>query len=209
MSNRINELKDCSSAYRAIVDRIFSTSLSGPHECRQYFFDLLLIVSRLYLASILLVDELSNVKGVKDRSTSPLPSTNVARFIESARHFRERLESLACWKYFRPMRGVPEAAGLVTVKDYQDSFTLHLPEIYEETFQIDQYVEKLLRLITDSAIAGVIVTVEHVCYHHVSFVLPALQWASREASWLEKAQLQAALTSSGQKLTAKPHRGTR
>jgi|SRR5579872_6078009 len=168
-------------AYRKAMDRVFSKPPSKPRDCRKYFFELLVSVSRLYLDYLLLVTELSKVHARKG-TTSNLIRTDVAREGLLRRRFKKRLKSLRCWTHFRPENSFSEVTALRTLTDYMDSFALHLPEIYEETLQAEQYAQRIL---TDSGDSGAYLTVslEHLGRNHISFVLQALQWVSDEISW--------------------------
>ena len=173
------------TAYRLAMDRIFSASPSEPCDCREYFFELLACVSRLYLDYLLLARELLTVgarrKAATDRQSKKVPlDKDHFRLLRS--RFRERLESLPCWAHFEPEIPFSELTGLRTFTDYINSFALHLPEIYEEAIRAEQYAKGLLR---DSEASGTVlaVSLEHLGRNHISFVLQALQWAADESTW--------------------------
>ena len=151
---------------------------------RVFFFKLLVCVSRLYLDYLLLVGELSKLHAQRG-STSNLIHADVAKEGLLRDHFTERLQSLPCWAHFHPKIPFSELTGLRTLADYMNSFTLHLPEIYEETLQAEQYAKRLL---ADSGDSGDYLTVslEHLGRNHISFVLQALQWAADENTWRDQ-----------------------
>jgi len=63
-----------------------------------------------------------------------------------------------------------------------NAFGLHLPEIYEEAVRAKGYAKRLLEESGDTG-AFLTVSLDHLCQNHVSFVIPALQWAADESTW--------------------------
>jgi hypothetical protein len=97
--------------------------------------------------------------------------------------FRERLESSPCWIHFKPQNPSSADTGLKTLQDYIEKFTLHLPEIYEETLRVEVCAKSFLNNHNDSALAQLVVGLQHLGRNHISFVLQALEWAADEDSW--------------------------
>jgi len=173
------------TAYRLAMDRIFSKSLSRPSDCREYFFDLLVCVTRIYLDYLLLGKELSKIPARRIPVTNLQPKaikldSNRAKSLQD--RFKERLRSQNCWQHFRPDIPFAELTGLHTASDFMKCFTVDLPEIYEETLRAKQYVKRLLEKSGESG-TSLAVSLEHLCRNHVSTVMQALQWASDESTW--------------------------
>jgi hypothetical protein len=173
-------------AYRSAMDRLFSLPLARPSDCRKYFLNLLICVTRLYLDVLVLSNELS--KGSVPRRTTALRrpepiSVDADRFMKLREHFRERLDSLQCWEYFQPEIPFSELTGLRTRSDYLNSFTLHLPEIYEETVRAEKYAQAVLGTRGTIRTSELMVSLQHLGHNHISFVLPSLQWAADEMTW--------------------------
>ncbi len=173
-------------AYRSAMDRLFSRPLARPSDCRKYFLDLLVCVARLYLDTLVLSDELSKSRVATKSNVPCRPDSvdvDVDRFMILRQRFRERLESLQCWEYFQPECPFSELTGLRTHTDYLNSFTLHLPEIYEETLRAEKYAQALLKTPRGIRTSALVVSLEHLGRNHISFVLPGLQWAADEMTW--------------------------
>jgi len=168
-------------AYRVVMERIFSEPLSGPDECREYFFELLISASTLYLDYLLVLRELSKVHA-RRRTASDFIKPDIQREASLRRRFTERIQSLPSWKGFQPEMAFSEYTGLRNLTDYLHSFTVHLPEIYEETFSAEQYAKRMLEGSGESG-SRLTVSLEHLARNHISFVIQALQWAAAEVSW--------------------------
>jgi len=177
----LKRLRDDLTAYRSAVDRIFSARLSKPRNCRDYFFKLLVSVSRLYLDYLLLVRELEKIHARKGTNLG-LIHADTRREGLLRKRFGERLRALPCWKGFQAETAFSEITGLRTLTDYLNSFRLHLPEIYEETLRAEEYAKRLLKVPGDSGV-DLMVSLEHLARNHVSFVVQALQWAADESTW--------------------------
>ena len=76
-----------------------------------------------------------------------------------------------------------ELFGLVSCQDYIQNFTLHLPEIYEATFVIEQTAQLFAANPDDSMLTHLIMALQHIGQNHISFLQPALDWASDEDFW--------------------------
>jgi len=182
---QIERLDSSLRAYRDAFDRIFSSPIVGPSEGKRYFFNLLLCATQLYLASLQVLDAISRgeIHTVRSARIGNRDLYGIEREVALRDQFRTRLRSLPCWNHFDPRIPFSDLTGLRTLDDYLDSFSLHLPEIYEETLRVEKYTKTLISGATDSALAAVTVGLEHLAYNHLSFVLMALQWAANDATW--------------------------
>ena len=98
----------------------------------------------------------------------------------------KELESSPCWsRHFKPENSFSELTGLRSRRDYTDKLTLHLPEIYEESFRVEACTKDFLASHDGSALAQLVVGLQHLGRNHISFVLQALEWAADEDSWEE------------------------
>ncbi len=183
------ELEKLSSdlvSYRKIVDRIFSADSLDLRQWQRYFFDVLISVSQLYLDYLLVMKEVPALEAVSSkRPRFDIVSTDIHRERILRKRLREQLESSPHWVHFRPQNPFSEDTGLRTLQDYIDKFALHLPEIYEETFRVELCTKKFITTHSDSALAQLIVGLEHLGRNHISFVQQALAWAADEISWDE------------------------
>jgi hypothetical protein len=176
------------AAYRSSVDRIMAEHLADPRHFRECFLDILVSMSRLYLDYQLFRKQLPELWETAKKARKRVPrvvESDIRRQREHRARFREKLESLSCWKYFRPENAFSESTGLLSIANYIDVFSLHLPEIYEETLCVEVYVEQFLNTSRGSALAELEVGMQHLGRNHISFVLQALEWASDEMSWSE------------------------
>ena len=60
---------------------------------------------------------------------------------------------------------------------------MHLPEIYEETFRVEDCAKDFMTNQSSAFLAQMIVGMEHLGRNHISFVQQALQWASADINW--------------------------
>jgi hypothetical protein len=184
MRTRFDQLALDAAGYRAAMERIFSRKLSKPRHCRQYFFEVLVNSSRLYLDYLLITKDLPELEKLsKTDAKRPLNPHNTSRETLLRRRFRERLKSLPCWSYFLPENPFSKYTGLWKLEDYINSFALHLPEIHEETLWVEGYASGFLKNRLASTLADLMVGLQHLGCNHVSFVHFALEWAAEESSW--------------------------
>jgi len=187
MTASLHNLVASTTAYRATVDRLFSEPMSDPEAARKYFFELLISVTQLYLAYLLVArdrDEIDSASAAGTHRTERIRS-DIQREMSLRKRLEERLEALPCWSYFDPGDDFAEETGLRTLKDYVDSFSLHLPEIYEETLRVEYYARSLLEGDNGSVLVDLIVGLEHLGRHHISFVHFALERAAFWIHWRE------------------------
>lgn len=174
------------AGYRATVNRAFSRKLSRPRDCRRYFLEILLSTSQLYLDYVLVLANLTKLERISSAQFRAKPvDADIKRETLLRERFRQRIESLSCWSLFEPENAFSKLTGLRTLKDYFDSLSLHLPEIYEETFRAERYAKMFRKRQDTSALTGLLVALQHIGRHHISYVRFALEWTTDECSWRE------------------------
>ncbi len=174
------------NAYRVSMNRVFSRKLSRSRDCRGYFRELLISASQLYLDYLLLLNRLPKFEKESVSTSGGRPvGADTRREAPLRERLRKRLESLPCWSCFRPANPFSELTGLNTLADYIDAFALHLPEVYEETSRVEAAATIFRDRRSDSALADLIVGLQHMGRHHITFVHFALEWAADEGSWTD------------------------
>lgn len=171
-------------AYRAAIDQVFSVPLAEPEAAREYFFDLLLAVSQLYLDYLLVVRDQPAIEKAAAASDHRFERIrrDSHREMELRERFRKRLEVLPCWEYFEPFDAFANYTGLRTLADYIASFVIQLPEAYEESFRVERYAQSLLEG-ASGPIEELILSLQHMGLHHLTFVRYALEGAAKEGNW--------------------------
>ena len=96
--------------------------------------------------------------------------------------FRKRIEALPCWAQFHPENEFEKENRLRTLEDYISTLALHMPEIYGETFNMEESLGRFRFKKDFSAIAELIVGLAHIA-HHVSYCHYALEILSDEWRW--------------------------
>lgn len=114
-----------------------------------------------------------------------LPKADIDRERVLRQRLRDCLETCALWSYFSPENPFSERTGLLTLDDYINRFALHLSEVYEETFQVEECTKNFLIKPKDSLLACMLVGMQHLGGNHITFVQQALEWVVDEASWEE------------------------
>jgi hypothetical protein len=186
MLDQLEKLQSDLVSYREAVDQIVSSTLTTPRDWQQRLLEVLVCASQLYLDYLLVVRNLSALEAVASKGGG---SDRVRADVLRERNLREKLkhelESSPSWNHFRPENPFSELTGLRSLQDYTDRFTLHLPEIYEETFGVEFCVKSFLANHNSAALAQTFIGLQHLGRNHISFVLQALEWASDEGSWEE------------------------
>jgi hypothetical protein len=186
MKTPLTKLKSNLAAYRKTVDTIFSEPPSNSDDLREYFREVLIAVSRLYLDYLFLTKKSSTFETVSSRmSRRGLPKTDIHREQAFRQRFRDRLETCTLWVDFIPENPFSEDTGLHTLQDYINRFTLHLPEIYEETFRVEECTKRFLVTPEDVLLTEMLLGMEHMGRNHINFVQQALEWVTAEISWSE------------------------
>jgi hypothetical protein len=172
--------------YREAVDQVFSPIVTTPNDWQQRLLEISICASQLYLDYLLVTKTFPELDGVSSADGGieqvPADALREKRLREKLKH---KLESSPSWSHFRPENAFSELTGLRTVRDYTERFTLHLPEIYEETFRAEICTKEFLTNQSASALARLVVALQHLGRNHIGFVLQALEWAADEGSWDE------------------------
>ena len=172
--------------YRRAVDNIFSSALTEPADWQQRLSEILICASQLYLDYLLAMKNLPAMEAVSSKGGSGLVRVNTLQEKALRSKLQQTLESSPCWSQrFKPENPFSESTGLRSRRDYTDRLTLHLPEIYEETFRVEACAKKFLARHDASALVQLVVGLQHLGRNHISFVLQALEWAADEGSWDE------------------------
>jgi hypothetical protein len=186
MNNQLEKLQLDLVNYREAVDQIVSSTLTTPTDWQHRLLEVLVCASQLYLDYVLVVRNLPALEAITSKgSGSARVRADMLREKDLRENLRHELESSPSWKHFRPENPFSEITGLRSLQDYTDRFTLHLPEIYEETFQAEVWTKDFLANRSASALAQLVVALQHLGRNHIGFVLQALEWASDEGSWEE------------------------
>jgi hypothetical protein len=188
MNNELEKLELDLASYREAVDRIFSSAPAKPADWQQCLREILICASQLYLDYLIAIKNLPSMEAVSSKGNSDRIRGVMLR--EREEDLRERLlrelEFSACWKrQFKPENAFSELTGLRSRRDYIDKLTLHLPEIYEESFRVEACAKDFIASRTGSALAQLAIRLQHLSRNHISFVLQALEWAADEDSWEE------------------------
>jgi hypothetical protein len=190
LRENLEMLQRNAATYRTVMDRIFSDPPGSAEGERRYFFDLLICVSRLYRDWLCLGEELSSLpverelgKARSGRSSAGEPAEQISSEVLRWDALTRQLAGLGCWTWFKREIPFSELTGLHTLDDYLHAFSLHLPEIYEETMRVERYAGMVIESPKSSVVSPLMVGLEHLARNHISFVQPALQWAADEGSW--------------------------
>lgn len=184
MDEILNQLvRDC-RAYRAAVDSIFSGEVVNPSDWRRCLFDIQICVARLQLDRLIVHKEFEEMQAAPPTSPSPaIPKTDVSREMELRHRIKHRLEASPVWTQFNANNPMAELFGLRSVENYLQNFALHLPEIYEETFRIEELALLLLAVPRSAEISFLLVALQHAGQNHIPILQPALDRASDEDCW--------------------------
>jgi len=187
MNNQLEKLQLDLVSYREAVDKIFSPALTKPTDGQQCFREILICASQLYLDYLLVMKNLPAMEAVSSKGVSGrVRGVDTFRQNTLRERLKKRLESSACWsRDFQAENAFSELTGLRSRRDYIDRFRLHLPEIYEESFRVEACTKDFLASHDGSALAQLVVGLQHLGRNHISFVLQALEWAADEDSWEE------------------------
>jgi len=115
-------------------------------------------------------------------------SGHIAADVIRERHLRDGLrqvlESSVSWQRdFKAENDFSDSTGLRTRGDYAAKITLHLPEIYEESFRVEALAKRFLQSHTNGTLEDLAVGLQHLGRNHIGFVLQTLEWAADEGSW--------------------------
>jgi len=140
--------------------------------------------SRLYLDDVCFLRNEATLSRVSKRKINgPLRKIDSKRELEFRSKIKIRLESPAIWAWFEPDNPFSVMSDLRVLKDYKNSFTLHLPEIYEETFRVESCAKDFMKSASSSTLTELAVGLNHLARNHIGFVLHALEGVTDESSW--------------------------
>jgi hypothetical protein len=185
MFDQLDKLQVDLVGYRKAVDQIFSPALTTPKDWRECFLGILICTSQLYVDYLLVMKNLPVMGGMSKSGSSDQLRADMARERDLRKRLKDELESSPCWSHFLPENPFAGLTGLHTRQDYVDRFTLHLPEIYEETFRVEAYTKNFMGNHSAAALARISVALQHLGRNHIIFVLQPLEFASDEDSWNE------------------------
>jgi hypothetical protein len=176
-------VRDC-VAYRRAVDQIFSSEVVSPSDWRHCLLEIQTRITWLQLDRLILIQKVEEIKNLpKGPSSQTLPSCDVKREMELRIRMENRLEAPPVWSEFKIDNPLAKILGLHSIQDYIGSFRLHLPEVYEETFRIEQMALLCIADPNRAVLNRLMVALQHVGLNHINFVQPALGWASDEDFW--------------------------
>jgi len=186
MNNQLVKLEADLIGYRRAVDQIFSPALITSKSWQECLSEILIQTAQLYLDYLVVTKGLSELEPFASGSDdSGSVATDPAREMRRRTELKRRLDSSTSWPGFRPHNSFSNLTGFRTRQDYIESFTLHLPEIYEETFRVEAYIESFLTDRNSAALVRLSIGLRHLGQNHASFVLQPLEWAADEDSWDE------------------------
>jgi hypothetical protein len=175
--------------YRRTVDALFDLSEPSANELRTCFSRIWWAATELYaeLARwVLAVDSNQsldvNLEELELNESSA--QLCVRQEIDQRNRLRALLQSFNAWNYMCK-HSMAELASFNSSEDYINSLTLHLPEIYYETLQIEEEIAELIRDGESFPDVVIDISIKHALQNHLSFVLPALLWLSELTSWSE------------------------
>lgn len=187
MNNQLEKLQLDLVSYREAVDKVFSSALAKPTDWQQCFREILICASQLYLDYLLVMKTLPAMEAaVASKGSGGRVRVDTFREKTLREKLQQRLESSTCWNHhFKPENSFSELTGLRSRRDYTDKLTLHLPEIYEESFRVETFTKDFMASHDGSALAQLVVGLQHLGRNHISFVLQPLEWVADEDSWEE------------------------
>lgn len=186
MNNQLEKLQLDLVSYREAVDKVFSSALTKPTDWQQCFREILICASQLYLDYLLVMKNLPGMEAVSSKGDGSRVRVDTLREKALRERLQQKLESSTCWgHHFKPENSFSELTGLRSRRDYTDRLTLHLPEIYEESFRVEACAKDFSASHDGSVLAQLAVGLQHLGRNHISFVLQALEWVADEDSWEE------------------------
>jgi len=176
-------IRDC-NAYRTAVDRILSTEVVNPNDWQNCLFNAQICAVRLQLDRLIVIQKAAIMETLPKRSESQmLPRSHAEREMRLREQIKDRFVTSAAWGHFKTGNPMAELFGLVSCQDYIQNFTLHLPEIYEATFVIEQTAQLFVDNPDDFVLTHLITALQHIGQNHINFLQPALDWASDVDFW--------------------------
>jgi hypothetical protein len=180
-------IKD-SRDFRAACENLVSLSSIDSCKFRAQMSTFWQLASRLYLDCTELARwcevDTGRKMGSRPKGLSTAPVVSSVNIEQSIRGtLRLFFEGVPVWDDFNTENAIPMSRGLINAMDYINSLSLHLPEIYCESFRLERHLTELGRDMDESAKSRALVSVSHMGRNHISFVLPALEWLSDKDNW--------------------------
>ncbi len=168
-------------AYRASIDELLAVLEADYQPLQQAFLDVALKTNALYGSNL----EVRASLPVLYKSSNSIETKNVqgdiGREMQLRRKLRSLLESnitLACFDAESVM-----FAELDSQTSYVNTLTLHVPEMYEESFQTELIARSFLHSNSSSDLTVLERSLDHLCHHHLLFVQPALDELADAGRW--------------------------
>ncbi len=174
MTDQLKRLHADLGNYRRTLDWVISLPQPSPDECRNCCFQLLRDLSKIHSSALDVLEMLYRYEVPNARAKGEFVRSDIQREAELRTRLRDRLRSWTCWESLVAERSWASVAGLASIEDFVECLSLHLPEIHEETLRIERYLELLSVKPTGRSVAGLTTALDHVVFHHLCFVFPAL-----------------------------------
>jgi hypothetical protein len=182
--SRLQELLLHTSGFRRAVDRIFTQRFESHEDWLKYLWTVLQFASQLYADYALLTPGLNQIEASDGAPQSPMSDESTVR---TEANLRERLDSalrgMPWWAELRPDAPFGDITGLRTADDFISVLTLHLPEAYMESLDVERWANEFSVRPAVIPLGSLIIGLEHMNRNHLLFVLPALQFAADETTW--------------------------
>ncbi len=179
------DLSDHLRGYRASADVVFGRKITSEDEARQYFFTLLLSATRVYLDFLLVLKALPALYASPDRKNkTEFVRSDVSREMAYRKRYTASLSELPLNK-FKPS-GLAELTFKWVHEDYFNALCFHVPEVYEETFSLQESVTRLQIGLRASDLVDFEIGFRHLAENHCTFLLPVLQDLVIEGNWWER-----------------------
>lgn len=184
MNNQLQKLQLDLVNYRDAVNRILYATLTTPTDWQQCFREILICVLQLYLDYLFVTKNMSSTDDITSKDDSGRQRLDTKQERTLRKRLKQKLESSDCWRLqFNSKNTFSVLTGLHNLQDYTEKFTLHLPEIYVESLRVEACAKGFSANQDGSALAQLVIGLQHIGRNHIGFVLQALEWAADEDSW--------------------------
>ena len=185
---RLQEVSSDASQFREAVDALLATDCTEPQLFCDRLYEIWITVSRLYLDMIevyrwALPNSNEAAHGFESPATIKVNYDSIKTEQRIRVKLQKYLEELKIWDRYNGDHAIPIDRGLKSKADYVSTLSFHLPEIYAETISFEKYVKALSTNPSAAALAGAMVSAQHLGKHHASYVLPALEWLTNLDAW--------------------------
>lgn len=168
--------------FRRVADQLFTLDVTSCDAIRSHFLKLLLSTSQLYMDCIQFTVELPSLYANSfGGACKHIAESQLQRERDYRERYRRIVESLP-WQHFR-RHEMYTLLGLNSAEKYQTNLSLHIPEMYEESFRVETYAGRLSRSTPKSSLSELEVNFSHLADNHAVFALPALKGMSEDVCW--------------------------